>query len=350
MRVSQILRLLTPVGILIIVIGSFTFFRGPPKLAHEELIFQYEQRIREFEESGLYERRNGTLVTLIRGDTKSVTKLIGTLQSIHDRFNHRYHYPIVVFYEEISEGDSVLLTNSFEWEVTLARVEFSIPSFIDMNKVPEAISHAGEPDRSYGIGYRHMTRFFGFLMYEHPALQGYDWYWRLDSHIDILCDIPYDLFAFMQRHGLKYGYNMIVREFPIFLEGLFEATQDYKADRNVEFQSGLDKFFGGNGKTYNTYHYWNNFEISSLALWRSSDFQDYLNYIDRLGGAYYKRWGDAITHTMAVSMFLKESEIHYFDDIGYQHNDRIHCPVSCSDPCEPVCLDSSGKQTNCILT
>jgi Glycolipid 2-alpha-mannosyltransferase len=63
----------------------------------------------------------------------------------------------------------------------------------------------------------------------------------------------------------------------------------------------------------------NNFEISATSLWRSKEYTDYINYIDRLGGIYYRRWGDAPVKSLAVSRLVNSSELHQFSDIEYVH-------------------------------
>lgn len=40
-----------------------------------------------------------------------------------------------------------------------------------------------------------------------------------------------------------------------------------------------------------------------------------------------KRWGDAPVHSIAASLFLKADQIHFFQEIGYQHDDWGHCPL-----------------------
>ena len=65
--------------------------------------------------------------------------------------------------------------------------------------------------------------------------------------------------------------------------------------------------------------YYNNFEVSALSLWRSTDYQDYIEYIDSLGGIYYYRWGDAPIRTLAVTLFVPSTKIHQFTDIPYKH-------------------------------
>ncbi|CEJ01597.1 Putative Alpha 1,2-mannosyltransferase [Rhizopus microsporus] len=51
-----------------------------------------------------------------------------------------------------------------------------------------------------------------------------------------------------------------------------------------------------------------------------------LVYLDRAGGFFYERWGDAPVHSIAASLMLRKDEIHFFDDIGYRHTAYTHCP------------------------
>ena len=39
-----------------------------------------------------------------------------------------------------------------------------------------------------------------------------------------------------------------------------------------------------------------------------------------------QRWGDAPVHSIAAALFAKKGQIHFFDDIGYEHNPYTHCP------------------------
>jgi alpha 1,2-mannosyltransferase len=40
-------------------------------------------------------------------------------------------------------------------------------------------------------------------------------------------------------------------------------------------------------------HYWSNFEIADLRWFRSPEYIAYFDYLDKVGGFYYERWGDA---------------------------------------------------------
>ena len=84
----------------------------------------------------------------------------------------------------------------------------------------------------------------------------------------------------------------------------------------------LDDGKGG----YNGCHFWSNFEIGDLRFFQSQPFLDYFRYLDKAGGFFYERWGDAPVHSIAASLFLQPEQIHFFNDIGYYHAPFIHCP------------------------
>ncbi|MCQ4711893.1 hypothetical protein NE459_25310, partial [[Clostridium] innocuum] len=78
---------------------------------------------------------------------------------------------------------------------------------------------------------------------------------------------------------------------------------------------------------YNLCHFWSNFEIAALDLWRSPAYSAYFDYLDHEGGFFYERWGDAPVHSIAAALFLPKDKIHYFSDIGYHHPPYDNCPL-----------------------
>jgi len=64
-----------------------------------------------------------------------------------------------------------------------------------------------------------------------------------------------------------------------------------------------------------------------LKFLRSAEYTNYFEYLDKLGGIYYYRWGDALIRTLGLLMFTSPSEVHKFTDIGYAHNS------ACVNPC-----------------
>lgn len=71
---------------------------------------------------------------------------------------------------------------------------------------------------------------------------------------------------------------------------------------------------------------WSNFEIGNLNWLRSNAYIDYFTSLDRDGGFFYERWGDAPVHSIAAALLLPKDQIHFFNDIAYYHVPFTHCP------------------------
>ena len=157
-----------------------------------------------------------------------------------------------------------------------------------------------------------MCRFQAKTVYEQPILRGgVEFAWRLDHDSLITREIAYDIFALMRDKQLIYGFVKVFRELPMWTTDLWPAVKEY-----INVAGVRATFFH---KWPHNAMYYNNFEISRLSLWLSQDYQRFINYIDRLGGIYYHRWGDAPIKSIAVAMFVRRNQTHRFTDIGYRH-------------------------------
>jgi len=156
-----------------------------------------------------------------------------------------------------------------------------------------------------------MCRFHAKTVYEQPILSGVEFAWRLDDDSFITRVISYDVFELMQRQQFVYGFVKVFREIPDWTQGLWDAARQY-----INVMSVKTEFF--NQWPHNNMFY-NNFEISRMSFWLSDDYQRFMTYIDRLGGIYYHRWGDAPIKSIAISMFVPRQRVHHFKDIGYRH-------------------------------
>jgi hypothetical protein len=72
---------------------------------------------------------------------------------------------------------------------------------------------------------------------------------------------------------------------------------------------------------------WSNFEVGNLDWLRSKPYLDYFESLDKDGGFFYERWGDAPVHSIAAGLLLPKDEIHFFNDIAYYHVPFTHCPT-----------------------
>ena len=182
-------------------------------------------------------------------------------------------------------------------------------------------------------------------------LDQFDYYWRVEPDVEFHCDIDYDPFLYMQDNNLKYGFTISLTEFRKTVPTLWKTTWQF-IQKNPHLinpkntMAWLTDFWGD----YNLCHFWSNFEIADLRLWRSERYMKYFEHLDRAGGFFYERWGDAPVHSLAVTMFLQKSEVHWFHDIGYSHPGATNCPsdanarLRCTcDPEESLDVDGSTQ-------
>ncbi|KAJ3223108.1 alpha-1,2-mannosyltransferase (Kre5) [Clydaea vesicula] len=229
--------------------------------------------------------------------------------------------------------------------------------------------------------YRFMIRYFSGPFFNLPELMKYDYYWRVEPDVDFYSHVDYDPFVFMEEKKIKYGFNILIPELMETIPTLFQSTERYMQLNNIKDKGLLQLFVSqhghfeyakknwitgevgtcGGGKIgnkicenggccskwgwcgnsqsfcsiqdcvggcnmYNGNHFWSNFELGSFEFFRGNEYQGYFNSLDKAGGFFYERWGDAPVHSLAIGMFLKKSEVHWFGDIGYRHAELAYCP------------------------
>ena len=241
------------------------------------------------------------------------------LSSVDKSFNDKYKYPIIIFHEEDLVKHLEEIRTFTLSDVYFQQISFILPDFITDPVVFDI------PCLSR-IGYRHMCRFHAKGVYQQPIIRGLEYYWRLDDDSLLLSDVPYDVFTFMRDREFVYGYSWKHFDNMKCTLGLWDATRDFINKTHLQPQ-----FFD---KWKDPQLYYNNFEISKLSVWLSRTYADYIEHIDRLGGIFYHRWGDAPIKAIAISLLVPENKVHHFQDIGYQHRSYVNWANSTSKPSE----------------
>ncbi|OTB00876.1 glycosyltransferase family 15 protein [Hypoxylon sp. CI-4A] len=292
------------------------------------------------------------LVSLVRNE--ELDGMISSVEQVEAIFNGRetHHYDWVFFNnEEFTDEFKDAISKATEsrcYFETIPKEHWSVPYWIDSTRFDIGRQFMG----GIGVGkawlqsYHHMCRWNAGLFALEKRLAEYDWFWRVEPGVQFLCDINYDVFRFMQDNNLAYGFNMAIlddaRSFPSLWErtkafiGDNEELVDQDADFNWLLHTSDDhddtirpntgaKEAESDGE-YNNCQFYSNFEIGSLNFFRGKQHMAYFNHLDKTGGFYYERFGDAPVHTLSVSMFLPKSRIWYFRDIGYAHGLCQQCP------------------------
>jgi len=180
-------------------------------------------------------------------------------------------------------------------------VHFDMPPFINRSAVPKLIC------QQKTVSYRHMCRFHAKTLYDQPIVVGLQYVLRLDDDSFILKPVGYDIFRLMRDRRILYGY--VGTGHDNCHDGVWTPAREFMRKRNITAKFELPW----------RYTYLNNFELSDLDLWLSSEYRDYFDLIDRTGGIYYHRWGDAPIKTIAVTLLLPKNRTHFFEDIVYTH-------------------------------
>lgn len=282
----------------------------------------------------LGQRAKATFVTLARNS--ELYELVKAIRNVEDRFNRKFHYDWVFlndedFTQEFKDVTSSIVSGTAKYGRVPVE-HWSYPDFIDQERAAKVREEMKKAKIIYGDleSYRHMCRFESGFFYRHELMQPYDWYWRVEPGIQIHCDLDYDLFRYMEEHNKEYGFTISIHEFEKTIPTLWQHTKDfiklhpeYVADNNF-----MDFVSDDGGNTYNLCHFWSNFEIASLKFFRGKAYSDYFDYLDKQGGFFYERWGDAPVHSIAVALFMNKDKIHYFHDVGYNHGVYTQCPLN----------------------
>lgn len=306
--------------------------------AHEEQAAAAQilqsQSAPENEVANKKDKVKATFVTLARNS--ELFSLIQLIRNVEDRFNRKFNYDWVFlndepFTDEFKKLTSAIVSGKAKYG-HIPKEHWLYPEWIDQEKASQLRTDMKAAGIIYGDLelYRHMCRFEAGFFWQNPLLDEYDWYWRVEPDIKIHCDLDYDLFKYMEDNNKVYGFTISIHEFEATIKTLWKHTRDFierfpqhlAQDNLMEFISNDD------GQTYNLCHFWSNFEVALLKFWRLQAYRDYFDYLDKTGGFFYERWGDAPIHSIAAALFLPRDKIHYFEDVGYNHGVYTQCPLN----------------------
>ncbi|KAF8746158.1 hypothetical protein AX14_000201 [Amanita brunnescens Koide BX004] len=277
-------------------------------------------------------KANAVIVMLARnGDLKGV---LSSMKQVEDRFNRKAQYPYVFLNDNPFEEKFKTRVS----ELTDARVEFGLippehwhqPSWINETRAADERRQMEAKSVIYGgsVPYRNMCRFNSGFFYRHELLKPYKFYWRVEPNVNFFCNLDYDPFLYMQDHNKVYGFTISLYEYIETIPTLWDAVKEFMHGNPglVSPDNAMAFLSDDGGETYNKCHFWSNFEIGDLDLWRGEAYSKLFDFLDEKGGFYYERWGDAPVHSIGAALFAKKDQIHFFHDIGYRHEPFQHCP------------------------
>ncbi|KAK3721012.1 alpha 1,2-mannosyltransferase 2.4.1 [Vermiconidia calcicola] len=279
------------------------------------------------------ERVNATFVTLARnGDVWEISR---SIRQVEDRFNRNYNYDWVFLnddeFDDTFKKVTSALTSGRARYGKIGPEHWGFPDFIDQDKAARVREEMHEKKIIYGdsISYRHMCRYESGFFFRHPLMMEYEYYWRVEPSIELFCDVGYDPFRYMKDNNKMYSFVLSLYEYVETIPTLWDSVKGFMEQHpeHISENNSMDWLSDDGGKTYNHCHFWSNFEIGNLEWLRSQAYIDYFTHLDKAGGFFYERWGDAPVHSIAAALMLKKDQIHFFNDIAYYHVPFTHCPT-----------------------
>lgn len=279
-------------------------------------------------------RRKANAVFVVLARNSDLWSFLDSMKQMEDRFNHWAGYDYVFLNEEpfddVFKQYTQALTNSKCHYGLIEHDEWFQPDWIDEQKATEAREEMIRKKVIYGhsVPYRNMCRYNSGFFFRHPLLANYDYYWRVEPGVKFFCDLSYDPFLVMQDQNKVYGFTISLFEYIETIPTLWESVKEFIQEHPeyIPEDNGMKFLSDDGGETYNRCHFWSNFEIGDLRFWRQEAYVKFFEHLDRAGGFYYERWGDAPVHSIGAALFAKKDQIHFFEDIGYRHEPFQHCP------------------------
>ncbi|RYO72852.1 hypothetical protein AA0113_g570 [Alternaria arborescens] len=292
-------------------------------------------------------RESAVLVMLARNS--EVKGAVSSIRSVQEQFNDNFGYPWVFLNDEewtedfkIKVGKAVGKDTEVKFEV-IPKEMWGYPEWIDQVRARNSMQSMKNRGIQYGgqESYHHMCRFQSGFFFDHPALLPYKYYWRVEPFVSFTCAITYDPFVEMTRHKKRYGYTTALWERGQTVPSLFYKLSLFKNKYSLPTTSlwtamvdasympwplrralALLRNRDERGDLWNMCHFWSNFEIADMDFFRGDAYRAIFEYLDRDGGFYYERWGDAPVHSLAAAMLLKPEELHHFSDWGAGESER----------------------------
>ncbi|ODV83471.1 glycosyltransferase family 15 protein [[Candida] arabinofermentans NRRL YB-2248] len=330
-------------GFLNPTIKKYSIFGTEPNatlIEDQALIFNSSDIRPDLQEKSFfsYQLTNSTLYTLCRNS--DLFEMLETIQNYEDRFNSRYNYDWVFLNDEpFTEEFQKLISNAVSGTAKFGLIpieHWSFPESLDIDHMNDRINvmmndHEGPLPYADSISYRHMCRFESGFFYKHELLLDYDYFWRVEPGVKLYCDINYDIFKEMVENDYKYGFTISTIEYPKTIPSLFKNVHDYLLETDqsnlLNNDTNYSRFiYDSKKENYNLCHFWTNFEIGNLNVFRSKSYNDVFEYLDKRNGFFYERWGDAPIRSIILSLILNQGDIKRFEDIGYKHNPYLQCP------------------------
>lgn len=258
-----------------------------------------------------------------------------TLYFLFRNYNKKYNHPVIILHEgdyddsgkeEILKGVRLNYRHLIKF-TEIAKEDFSVPDHIDRKRLDQIVEIQPVPYWR-NVKYRSMCYFWVKNFFKYT--EGYDYVMRIDDDSIIEEPVNEDFFEIMKSKDLVYISNIIHMDcglcnygmknmfldiFPehrdkiekdLFTEAALSAGDVFQKFKRVHEIASGKEFTGDCFKLDMPFMYYNNFFVSSTKFWMQDDVKQAIDKIDKNGGIFYYRYGDAPIHTILCTLLAPE--------------------------------------------
>ncbi|KAI7818253.1 nucleotide-diphospho-sugar transferase [Gamsiella multidivaricata] len=283
-------------------------------------------------------RANGVFVILTHED--ELQKARETVRQIEDRFNRDRNYPWIVLtplpLTTRSRNLISQLTKGTTTFGTIPHEQWRLPKWIEAAMVRNgdyAKMRLGMNKTS--LLERHRWRYMSGFLAQHKLLDQYEFFWRVDPGVCILCDVEEDPMLMLKSSGQKFAWSLLSTVNEASVPGALSLIERFKSTHPELIPDSRDEAFlvreAGDAFTACTYGV--ETSIARVNFFRSPAYQAYFEYVDRQGPIYYHKWSDAAVTTIGLGLLAPRSDTLFLEHLGWSYGSIAYCPDRC--PCNP---------------
>lgn len=256
------------------------------------------------------------------------------LYFLFKNFNKKYNYPVIILHEgDYDDNAQLEIKNSIRQNhrqvVSFQQIDkedFDIPSHIDKERVAKIVELQPVP---YWRNEKYRSMCYFWIKHFFKYTKNFDYVMRLDDDSIIEEPIVTDLFQTMVDKEFVYISNLLHVDCGICNYGMKEMFEKLLPTAKAQLNDKMfikskipknsivmDKFkklykinegndlesFENEIETEMPLMYYNNFFVTDARFWKRDDVKYIIDGIDKHGGIFYYRYGDAPLHTIIVSL------------------------------------------------
>lgn len=230
-------------------------------------------------------------------------------KSIWENFNHKYNYPVYVYYFDDIYDSEEFRNNILEdcpQNVIFSSIPYETPSFLkekDMFYNRKYLWYVRNSFTSARKGYLHMCHFMSnYYGYPNTDFEKYDYVMSVDDESQFIKPMPYNPFEVISKRPEDMGALKIVDQTKKrphqgnfdTRENLWKFIQGYIRHYNITPKSDFIKNLLEDKESDKNFHLYPIADsyVVKLNMFEGEDWKRWINAVNHSGGIYKYRWGD----------------------------------------------------------